>query len=423
MSFDEERAGRTLRTGLLHIEPPASGVEVERIVRAGRRAERRARIATAVGGAALAVAVGVPVAVAAVRGGHPESGPAQRPVVSATKSADCTVSPLNRSGPGGELQDADPTGRILLGINGSSLVRWRDGVSEVIATSDIGGVLMPAAVNSAGVVVGTYVAVAQPQPTGWILRGGALTPLALPAGARTATPMAINEAGDVVGAMMPESLASQSVLVVWPAASPGSPRLIEPDVAAVPVGITADGSVVGTVLGYAGRQETVAVWGPDGARRDLPVPAGFIKASATVVRGDTVYGTAAKDGPVSPRSHDDLVLPSEKQPTEGTDPDFVDPRSPVRWNLRDGRSTVYPVTGALIAAASTGWILAGTLDSFEGRIAAVSPDGTRYELPAPKGTVGAVLGRWISDDGRAVAGAALVTPGGFTPFTWTCAYR
>ena len=66
----------------------------------------------------------------------------------------------------------------------------------------------------------------------------------------------------------------------------------------------------------------------------------------------------------------------------------------MRWNLHDGRSTVYPVTGAMITAAGSGWILVGTLDAFEGRIAAVSPDGIAYALPAPERTLGAVFGRW-----------------------------
>ena len=136
MSWDEERAGRALGAGLMRVDPPASRVELERIVRDGRRGERRTRVASAVG-AALVVAVGLPVAVLVVRdlGATRTDDPwstAEVHVGTATP-ANCTVSELDRPGQQTQttLEVADPTGTILFGSSGNHLVRWRNGSVEI----------------------------------------------------------------------------------------------------------------------------------------------------------------------------------------------------------------------------------------------------------------------------------------------------
>jgi hypothetical protein len=167
MLWDEERAGRELRAGLMRVDPPASRVEVERIVRDGRRGERRSRVASAVG-AALVVAVGVSVAVLVARDtgatGTDDPWSTAEVHVGAAKPANCTVSELDRAGQEAEttLEVADPTGTILFGSSDNHLVRWRNGSLEIVATDDTGGFpsaglpggFLPTGVNSAGVAVG-----------------------------------------------------------------------------------------------------------------------------------------------------------------------------------------------------------------------------------------------------------------------------
>ena len=71
MSTDEERAGRELGAQLKLIEAPAVRVDVDSVLRAGRRSERRWRIGHAVGVAVLAASVGVPAVVVATRTNGP----------------------------------------------------------------------------------------------------------------------------------------------------------------------------------------------------------------------------------------------------------------------------------------------------------------------------------------------------------------
>jgi hypothetical protein len=401
MSWDEERAGRALRGGLARVEVPASRVEIDRILRDGRRGERRTRVATGLAGVALAVVVAVPWAVLAADGhgkisavdpGRPSATPSRSPV-----PAICSIADLNQPNPGAALGVADPTGRFLFGQSATHLVRWRDGVVENVVSHKY-GVLVPAGVNRSGVAVGTYTATsAQAPQAGWVFRADALTPLPLPAGTRSATPQAINDAGDIVGAAMPADLSRRSVLVVWPAAAPASPRLVDPTTAAVPTAITDDGGVVGNVLGSGGAGDTVAVWAPDGTRRDLVTPAGWRDAKAVDARDGVVYGTVSRMEPAAARS-------------------------PVRWNLATGESVVAPIEGTL-AAANNGWLLVAT---GTGRVAdqlvVVGPDGAAKQLPIPgaveDGTT--TQGIWISGDGTTVIGEPVVGPGVTRAMKWVC---
>jgi uncharacterized membrane protein len=420
MTWDEERAGRALRSELLRIETPASRVAMERVVLDGRRAERRARIVTALGGAALAVVVGAPLALLAARGTEITDRPAWRGVPPAA----CTTAALDASGLLGSVEAVDPTGTLLFGVNGGHLVRWRDGASEIVATSTTGGLLMPTDVNSAGVAVGFYAAdppgTSAPQ-AGWVFRDGVVTPLALPAGARTATPHAVNEAGDIAGAAMPATGPTPSVPVVWPAGSPGSPRMSGPDAAGAAIAITADGTMVGSVTGA---HDIPVVWDPDGGRRSLSVPAGWTGASALVVRGDVVYGTVRRETAAGPRALEGQAASAagpDDLPTGGGPP--VVTASPVRWNLRDGTSHVYPVDGGLAAVSDSGWLLVTV--STDGRIpdqlVIVRPDGRARALPMPAvERPSAARGVYISEDGRTVVGQTFL--GGIhRPVRWTCA--
>jgi hypothetical protein len=421
MSWDEERAGRALRAGLDRVDTPGSRIEVERIVRAGRRSERRSRLVSAVG-AVLVVAVGVPMAVLLVRDtgstGTDDPWRAAEVHVGAAKPASCTMTELTRPAPATTLDVADPTGTVLFGSSGNHLVRWRDGSSKIVATEESGPVL-PTAVNRAGVVVGVYrgrTITATPPPLGWVLRDGVMSPLAVPKDVQGAVPHAINEAGDIVGMVSPGTApgALTGAVVIWPAGSPWSPYVLQPDrPTAEPVAITGDGTVVANVTGQPDEPARAVVRGPDGIRRDLATPAGWSMAVAVGIQGDIVYGTVVR-------------WPTRNLPSTGSDTVILTDRPevmPVRWNLRTGATQVYRTDGSLAAVSRTGWLLvrrtAPGPPPSKRTLVVVSPGGEARELPAPAPDADA-HGVWISDDGRTVHGQVTVGTDDSRPMTWTC---
>jgi hypothetical protein len=439
MSWDEERAGRALGAGLMRIDPPASRVEIERIVRDGRRGERRSRVASAVG-AVLVAAVGLPVAVLVGRDmGATDADPwstAEVHVGTATP-ADCAVSELDRPSQETEtkLEVADPTGTILFGSSGNHLVRWRNGSLEIVATDDSGGFasaglsggFLPTGVNSAGVAVGIYPGrpvTATPPPLGWVFRDGVVSPLAVPKGVQVAVPSAINEAGDIVGRVMPGTAPGvlPGTVVIWPAGSPGSPYVRPRDTpAAEPVAITADGTVVADLMAEPAQPAWAAVWGPDGSRRDLTLPAGWSKATTVDIRGDIVYGTVSRWKPSSYRPDDPFLR------SPGKDIVIMGPAEerPVRWNLRTGKAQVYETDGVLAAVSRTGWLLVERIvnDAHPDTrtLVVVSPRGEARVLPtAGAGSGFGARGVWISDDGKTIHGQAQFADNDSRPVTWTC---
>lgn len=432
MSWDEERAGRALRAGLLRVEPPEGHLEVERIVRDGRRVERRSQLAAAAG-AALVVAVGVPAAALVLRDPPPTG-------VDPSKPANCTVTELDRPQEAETtLEVADPTGTFQYGSSGGHLVRWRNGKMEIVATDDSVGIpdaglrpgLLPTGVNSTGVAVGIYRGRAitnNTPPLGWVFRDGVLSPLAVPAGVQAAVPSAINDAGDIVGRVMPGTAPGvlPGTVVIWPAGSPGSPYVRPRDTtAAEPVAIAADGTVVADLMAQPDQPAWAAVWGPDGARRDLALPDGWLKATTVDLRGRTVYGTVVrwKAASVPPGYGQDDPYPTSP-------PDFrvdVSPpdERPARWDLGTGTVHVYPTEGALAAVSGTGWLLVeryiAASQSLARTLVVVSPRGEARELPTAGSGIGVgSRGVWISDDGRTIHGQVQFGENDSRPVTWTC---
>src|SRR4051794_30564003 len=112
MNWNDENAGSDLGTRLKLLEAPEHRVDLNEVLRAGRRGERRRRFVTGAGVLALVAAVAVPVATAMTR--EPvKPSPSAEVDVGPVRKADCTIEELPRpAGTDYTLERVDPTGRI-----------------------------------------------------------------------------------------------------------------------------------------------------------------------------------------------------------------------------------------------------------------------------------------------------------------------
>ena len=421
MNWDRDDAVDLIGMRLRAIEPPATGFDAERAVRAGRRSRRRQRLAAA---ATLAV-VGVAAAISVTGGSSapaPEAYTIRTPTVATLapqppdKTLACDRTPLEM--PAGTrfliLLSGDPTGRYLLGhARGSSRdsdqrVLWHDGKSTVL---DKGTDWF--AVNSSGVVVGRdYGSIDGDPPVPRILRDGVVRDFTVPSGYASAVPTAINDNGDVFGTLLRDgalvpgdvpnrfgyNLHSGSRfrdldLVFWPAGQPDKPVVVADTGEAEAVGFGSNGRMYANVTDAA-RNVLPYVWDRNLTGAPLPLPADWAGFHLLAARGDHLYGRVApRAGGASPSA------------SSSGEPGMVPEQTGLtRWNTRTGRADVVPWADDLLGANAKGWLVVRSgLVSY----VLIGPDGTAAGLPSIV-SEGWPDVQWISDDGKTMlTGAGL----------------
>ncbi|SCG74584.1 hypothetical protein [Micromonospora coxensis] len=200
------------------------------------------------------------------------SGAASAAPRTATRACTVTTLPFPADVYRAEASAVDPTGRFVAGTalrrgeesNQLFLLVWRQGRLTTVESPLADSV---ADVNSHGVVVGNGWAEGRNRP--WVYRNGTFELLPSPSGSAGAT--AINAAGDIVGSGE-EAGTGRQLALRWPAARPGTVEVLDVPATAWALGVTRDGTVVGT----SGDWET-ARWSGwarylDGRRESLTVP-------------------------------------------------------------------------------------------------------------------------------------------------------
>ncbi|WP_157545279.1 hypothetical protein [Hamadaea tsunoensis] len=374
----------------------------------GRR--RRTRFAMAGTAAVAAAAVlGVPVLLGHPTGpSHPVPGVEGSASAPATRVVDCAMTELPVPGglaargvtqpPRVYVTAMDPSGAYVVGSafaadnNAGAVILWHNGVATVLPENGPGTIAGAAAVNSHGVVAGTG---ERPGAIGfaWVYRNGVTTRLAnVPGYTRLVQVYAVDEAGDVLGSALSTS-GEHSVVVVWPAAAPGEPR--------IQAGLTDQlGTLIGAAFGDDGRiygwsaaDTTPAVMTGDGRKHALPLPDGFAVGGVTGVHGSWVFGSVSSELPSPARTAKRAV--TTPAPVTAT----------VRWKLDGGPAVVVDgtamesldalpptfVTTRIAGRAALGYV---ALDGdFAGRVFAL-PAGD--DAPRPVA---------ISRDASSIAGA------------------
>ncbi|MGY0004243.1 hypothetical protein [Micromonospora sp. I033] len=369
-----------LRDRLRAVEVPASRIEIDGLVRAGRRRAFRRRSVQGAGGVALATALLLTTpSILTTAGARPDAAPAgaspgatRSPEPAGTDSAltasagPCRLSELPV--PAGMRRvtatGVDPTGRYVIGndVVGQDFrpVLWTDGKPQALPVP--GKSVQVNAVNAAGVAVGLV----EDGPREYVFRyeQGAYSRLRTPPGNWHVYPTpAINAAGDVVINAEPSgnSGGEDSIVLFWRAGSTEAVRLPLPD-GANAYGITDDGTIVGAMY-QDGRAKAAYAWDQQGRGRKLTAPAGQTGAGYAA-RGDWATGG---------------LWPST---------------SAALWNLRTGAVTQLTADGPGQAVNASGWVVAaGTL----------LRDGTAVELRVPAGQTGRATA--VSDTGLVVGHA------------------
>ncbi|WP_422771897.1 hypothetical protein ACN28C_01920 [Plantactinospora sp. WMMC1484] len=469
--YDEDAARSLLRP--LDVEPDRpSTLEIDVLLRAGRRRVRNRRLVAGGGlaGATAVVLVAVPVTLAAVRDGGfavpaPDTGRIARPGVPAS-AAGTPGAPTSAAGTPGtptsgdpnpppaptrcvpqrlpvpegatesQVLDGDPTGRYLVGVARDLrsartwTLQWDRGALTVLdpPTTDPPRLV----VNSRGTVAGDGIAVRDGTATrmSWVYRDGRFVDLADPDGSARGV-VDINERGDILGDL--HTLTYQGRPAGAKASSPSSGG-------GAPTG-------GGTVVGGSGP----VVWPADAAGRPirLETPEGTYSGYATGIDDDgTVVGGVHPAGSEStprmtvwsPDGTPRTLAPPDgyggtsatasirggwvlgwSAPPPGTEEKAV----ATRWNLRTGEAA--PLTGLPWAAAVNrhGWTAGFVRDATGIETPAVLAGARPLALPLP---AGAVPGRegpaavTISDDGRVVGGHVSTAPddAAIAAVRWTC---
>ncbi|SBT52718.1 hypothetical protein [Micromonospora narathiwatensis] len=302
--------------------------------------------------------------------------------------------------------ETEPTGRFMAGTG--SALNWRTEKSRTYlviwdrgkpSVTDLSRsyVARVNAVNSAGVAVGTrWDGVNRPNAA-WVYRDGQVRNLAMPSGHRQVTPVAINERGDILG-MTGLDEADSRALVVWPAGSDESPRVVEEQVHGEILDWAEDGTLTEWVILGSGADvsRAVRVSRPDGSAVVMTAPDGWGMGIARPVRGAWIAGTVPGTG------------------GERT--------VPALWNTSTNQVFVYhgldahhqntvtvDANGQLLARKpGDGWYL-------------VEQDGTAQPLPLPPGTIRDYgMGPLVIDDEGVIQGSAAGTSGERLPTAWRC---
>lgn len=377
---DQEQALRDL---LEKVPAPPSGITIDWVLPAGRRARRR-RWAVWAAGTSVVLTVG---ALAAVVPGLVRRNAA--PVVSPSRTpSDCRVQPLPVPAgfePAKSLTPSavDPTGRFIVGSTSAVSPRsvlWADG--KPVAWPGVATAIRATDVNSSAVVVGVTHEVSDAGAKDVVTRltsdfdaGGAfsgVTGETLDPKASLASRPVINAAGDV---LFDISRGGETTVMLWPA---GRTTAVQVPLPAKAVGadLADDGSIVGAVRGRA-TESVPYIWDRNGNGRRLSVPAGTWSI-AQAIRGDWVVG--AVDTP-------------------------TDSVRPAVWNLRTGEVIEIPgpVAQGANAVNASGWFVAAPEAVYAGA----------KRIPLPNTTLaGSYTG--VSDTGLVVG----TTPDG--PAAWQC---
>ncbi len=267
-----------------HVEPPGPDA-----VAATYRHRRRTR---AIAAAAVAVVLVAPAAGYAAWHGHRSDaapGPLETarptPVPSLTDpdqgpnlpTLRCTVSTMRLPAGLGVYTSllgmvSDPTGRVQVGTFGNpakasepidaKIVIWDRGTPSIVPVPTAYGDVI--AVNSSGMMIGGGANTDKP---GWVYRDGELTPLPTVSG-WTATPEAIDAAGNVVGYLTDKYL--EQTAVYWRADQPG--KLVR-------LGATP-----------AGDADNTYYWDTDGTLHALVTPPGDSAGAVSVIGPDWILG-------------------------------------------------------------------------------------------------------------------------------------
>lgn len=151
-------------------------------------------------------------------------------------------------------------------------VRWHNGQVEVLGPA-FGTQVMLTDVNVSGVAVGTNYTEGS-EDGAVVHRNGRFELLPIPPGRRMGRAFRINDAGDIVGTA--RSIGDNFDLAYWPAASPGTVQMINPDPAAygyvAPIDIDEQGRIL---LRADAMSSDYFVRYPDGTMTKLPLSAAF----------------------------------------------------------------------------------------------------------------------------------------------------
>ncbi|MGC3862985.1 hypothetical protein ACPSM1_22665 [Micromonospora chersina] len=383
-----------LRDRLRAIQVPASRIEIDGLVRAGRRRAFRRRSVAGAGGVAVATALLLTApSVLTTAGARPDAapvgaspaatGPTGGGTTAAASPASCQPSelPLPPGMRNVTAAGVDPTGRYVVGndVVGQDFrpVLWTDGKPQALPVP--GRSVEVTAVNAAGVAVGLV----QDGRQEYVFRyqSGASTRLRTPPGNWHVYPRpAINAAGDVVINAEPtgNSGGEDSVVLLWRAGATQAVRLPLPD-GANAFDITDDGTIVGALY-RDGVASAAYAWDQQGKGRKLAAPAGET-AAGYAAQGDWATGG---------------LWPS---------------RSAALWNLRTGALTRLTTDGPGDAVNASGWVVAAGV---------LLRDGAAVELRVPGGRTGLAVA--VSDTGLVVG---LARPGddgaeNAGPRVWRC---
>jgi hypothetical protein len=397
----DERAVRLLLPLREEPEGPAR-IDVPRTMVEGRRRRVLRRWSGGVTLIALTTvaAGGGTLAVSALRDGPPVPQPTA--TATATPSAvaaapagptDCTVTRLPTAGARKAVLTAgDPSGRYLAGRTYQTAITpiiWKDG--QILArprlTGDDPGFTD---INRSGVAVGS--AFLGERQQGYVYRDGRVTEL----DGRDTAPIAINDAGVIVGAI---GEVLKEVPVRWDSAGAKATRLPMP--AGMRTGradaVAEDGTVLGRVAKDSSQTESGYLWLPDGTGRMMELP------QVEGGRADAFWGESISDGWVAGRAADDRADGSRWLHS-------------LRYRIADGTYQDLPrdVLPALIAG--NGWIAGGA------EVPVIMVGSEVVEMPRYR-TLKEYQISTFSADGRTLGGYSTDSVGdqvGNEPLVWTC---
>ena len=297
--------------------------------------------------------------------------------------ANCTINRLPTP-PGVTMAIAsgiDPSGRYAVGRTYRFIpggidevpTIWHDGTLTPVPLEGADPILRDA--TSAGHAVGiSFPADADGKRAAWLYRDGQVSRLP----GEDADAAAINSADVVVG-----SVAGRPAVWTSPTAEPtllSSQR-------GWAAGIDEDGTIVGSLDGVG-----AVVWYPDGSMHELPAPPGVTGTNADGLDAGWATGAGA------------------------TESGFVG----LRWNVRTGASTTYPLVDRTHGASQDGSVI-GTDD--EGHPLYLH-EGSPTRLPTLTTPLNSTdnFPNAISRDGRTIAGQAVLGDADrtFVAVLWTC---
>ncbi|MEU4679849.1 hypothetical protein [Micromonospora sp. NPDC023737] len=388
MIINEEQE---LRDRLRAVAVPPSRIEMDALVRAGRRRAFRRRSAQASGGVALVAAVLLAApsiltraeAQTAVEAGAAPASASARATAPARQAVQCRMTELPV--PSGmkrvEVVGVDPTGRYFVGNNvvGQNYrpILWTDGQPQALSVP--GTSVQVTAVNASGVVVGLVWNTKEE----YVFRyhNGAYTRLRTPPGHWKPYPEpAINAAGDIIVNVEPRGKieGEDSIVLLWKAGST-TPVTLPLPAGANAYDITDDGTIVGAMY-KDGHANTAYAWDQQGNGRKLEVPTGQT-AAAYAAQGDWATGG---------------LWPS-KSAGGGRGPAGPPGPASALWNLQTGEVINLGTQGPGEAVNASAWVVAS---------GSVLRDGATVDLAVPNGQTSSAVA--VSDSGL-VVGQALTS--------------